>query len=91
MTNPEPENTPEFIKWLFNYRCVGIDIPCYKLARDVSHIRPRQVDDTWQNKVLHCGECHAEWHRRGVSDDAIEKMQKRRVEHLEIIGKSSYI
>lgn len=87
----EPENTPKFIRWLFNYRCVGIDSPCYKLARDVSHIISRQIDDTWQNKVLHCVTCHTEWHRRGVSDDNIVKLQKRREKYLEAIGRSSYL
>lgn len=87
----EPSNEPKFIHWLFNFRCVGIDKPCYKRASDVSHIRSRQVDDTWKNKVLHCRECHTEWHRRGVSDDAIEQLQKRRAEYLETLGRKEYI
>ena len=86
-----PENTDEFIWWLFNRRCIGIDVPCYKEARDISHIVSRQLDDTWKNKVLHCAECHSEWHNRGVSDEDIEQMQQHRAEHLEAIGREQYI
>ena len=86
-----PNNSPQFIRWLFNNRCVGLDEPCYKIARDVAHIEGRAINDEWTNKVLLCAECHAEWHRRGVSDKDIARLKERRIEYLEAIGREQYI
>lgn len=83
--------TDNDIRWLFNNRCVGIGGPCYDLARDISHIRGRVIDDTWKNKVLHCVKHHTEWHNKGVSEFDIETLQERRKQYLEAIGRSEYI
>jgi hypothetical protein len=80
-----------FIHWLFRYRCVGLDGPCNKQARDVSHIRTGHDDSNWREIVLHCVECHREYHDRGVSDEAIEKLIERRRDYLEVIGRGEYV
>jgi len=87
-----PDDTDEFIFWLFNHRCIGLDNPCYKWATEISHIKPGWPrDNHWTNKVLHCSECHFEYHRRGTSDDAIENLKERRAEYLYSIGREDYI
>lgn len=80
-----------FIKWLFRYRCVGVDEPCHKRANDISHIRTGHDDSDWREIVLHCTQCHREYHDRGVSNDAIQKLKERRTMYLEIIGREEYI
>lgn len=90
----EFDDEDDFIHWLFNGRCVGIDKPCHKLARDVSHIIPRSSGESskgWKNKVLHCVDCHNEYHRNGTSDEAIKNLQERRIEYLEAIGREDFI
>lgn len=86
-------NVNDFILWLFNYRCVGLDDACHKQARDVSHIIPKsrgKIARGISNLVLHCVDCHSEYHRRGASDENIRKLQERRIEFLESIGRSEY-
>ena len=86
-------NVEGFIAWLFNYRCVGLDDACYKQARDISHIIPKsrgKIARRWENLVLHCVDCHSEYHRRGASDENIQKLKERRIEHLETLGRSEY-
>lgn len=80
-----------FIQWLFRYRCVGIYEPCHQIARDVSHIRTGHDDSDWREIVLHCVNCHAEYHNNGVSDKVIQALKERRIEYLETIGRSEYI
>ena len=70
---------------------MGIDKPCYNQAAHVSHIISRRVDDTLENKVLHCVACHTEWHRVGASEKRIEMLQKRRAEQLRKLGKEEFI
>ena len=84
-------NIENFIKWLFRYRCVGLDDPCHKQASDISHIETGHDNSDWRKIVLHCRECHNEYHRRGVSDEAIGKLTERRAEYLEVIGRFEYI
>lgn len=87
-----PDNTDEFILWLFSHRCVGLDQPCHKWATEINHIEPRwKGDDSWVNKVPMCSECHSEYHRRGTSDEAIQALKERRIEYLEAIGREQYI
>lgn len=85
------DNENLFIWWLFGGRCVGVDNPCHKPARDISHIVGRAIDDSWRNKVLHCPDCHEKYHHNGVSDEAIKALQERRAEYLETIGRSDFI
>jgi len=87
-------NKDKFIWWLFDHRCVGIDEPCGNLGADISHIYPRsrgKISSMNKNKVIHCRGCHDEYHRRGVNDIAIEKLQARREEYLRSIGREDYI
>jgi len=80
-----------FIRWLFRYRCVGLDEPCHKEARDVSHIQTGHDNSDWREIVLHCTQCHHDYHDNGVSDEAIKKLKERRAEYLETIGREEYI
>ena len=83
-----------FIFWLFRFRCIGLDEPCHKQATDLSHIVPKsrgKISEDWHYLVTHCPECHAEYHKRGISDEAIQNLQERRIEYLEAIGREDYI
>jgi len=83
-----------FIKWLFRFRCVGLDEPCHKPATEINEIVPRSASPDamyWKNRVTLCQEHHREYHDKGVSDEAIRNLQERRYEYLEAIGRSEYI
>ena len=83
-----------FIWELFESRCVGLDGPCGNQAEHLSHIYPKsrgKISMDWKTQVLQCAECHNEYHRRGVNDEAIEKLLARRAEFLRDIGKENYV
>lgn len=89
-----PDNSDQFILWLFNSRCVGLNEPCYKFTREINEIEPRSSGDDameWKNRITLCHEHHMEYHDNGVSDEAIKSLQMRRAEYLEVIGRSEYI
>lgn len=89
-----PDNSDEFIYWLFNHRCIGLDVPCYRWATEINEIEPRSSGKSsmnWNNRVTLCHWHHMEYHNRGVSDEAIKKLRERRAEYLEVIGRESYI
>jgi 5-methylcytosine-specific restriction endonuclease McrA len=89
-----PDNSNEFILWLFNRRCIGLEEPCYKSTKEVNEIIPRSSGEhamDWHNRVTLCHNCHMKYHADGVSDEAIRKLQERRAEYLETIGRSEYI
>jgi len=84
----------KFIYWLFRHRCIGLDNPCHKFASEINEIIPRSSGKDsmkWKNRVPMCHEHHLEYHRLGTSDKAIEKLQERRAEYLETIGRWEYI
>jgi len=90
----EPNNSDQFILWLFNSRCIGIDTPCYKYTHTINEIDPRSSGKDamrWKNRVPLCDECHHKYHDRGVSDEAKESMRERRTQRLEDLGRSEYI
>ena len=89
-----PDNSDNFIWWLFNSRCIGLDEPCYKFTRTINEINPRSSGDgamEWKNRVTLCHECHSKYHAKGVSEEAIKKLKERRAEYLETIGRENYI
>lgn len=90
-----PNCSDQFIFWLFNNRCTGLELPCYKIATEINEIEPRSSRkdalDDYRNRVPLCREHHREYHDKGVSDDAIMRLQERRAEYLETIGRSEYI
>ena len=91
----EPNDSIEFIVWLFNGRCVGLrQGTCWNLGTDRSHIIPKsrgKIAKYWKNIVLHCSECHSEYHRMGASEDNVKILQGRRKKYLAVYGREDYI
>lgn len=66
---------------LHNYRCVGVDKPCFKYTKIVHEILPRsrgKVAYDIENRVPLCAECHEIVHARGVSEEMITTLRERR-------------
>jgi len=94
MKNKKPDDSIEFIRWLFNGRCIGIDSVCQYIGTDRSHIIPKsrgKIAQDWKNIVLQCSECHGEYHRRGASKKEIENLQIRREKQLIMLGRSEFV
>jgi 5-methylcytosine-specific restriction endonuclease McrA len=87
----QPEASDEFIWWLFRNRC----LVCGHLASEINEIIPRSRGpeslSDWKNRVTMCREDHNEYHRHGVSEDAIKKLQEQRIEFLIAIGRGEYV
>ena len=86
----EPNNTDEFIRWLFHNRCI-ID---RKSAEVIHEIRPRSSGKdamNWKNRVTLCNECHRQIHDSGVEEEEILALQHIRKEFLELIGRIDYV
>ena len=85
----QPNNSDEFIKWLFRDRCI-----VHGDAAEVVHeINPRssgQEAMNWQNRITLCNKAHREIHDAGTGDEQIKELQARRIEFLEMIGRSEY-
>lgn len=89
----QPNNSDDFIWWLFKGRCVGLDEICFKEASEINEIEPRSSGQDamdWKNRITLCHEHHMQYHAQGTSDEAIEKMRQRRIEYLEAIGREEY-
>ena len=85
----QPNNSDEFIKWLFRDRCVI----CHAHANVVHEIIPRSAGKesmNWENRITLCNECHRQVHDKGIGDDEIFALQQGRIEFLEMIGRSEY-
>jgi len=89
----EPNNSDEFILWLFRYRC----IICNREAQVIHEIIPRSSGKEamdWKNKVTLCNEHHTTGkdavHKKGISDDVIRELQEKRIEFLKMIGRKEY-
>ena len=90
----EPNNSDQFILWLFNHRCIGLDDPCYKFTNEINEIEPRSSGDDameWKNRITLCHAHHMEYHANGVSEEVKNRIRERRTEYLEVIGRSEYI
>jgi len=96
---PESDSDFETILWIFRYQCVGLDgyrdrcdSPIFML--EPSHIEPKSRGEqakVWTNVVPQCKYCHSEYHRRGITDDAIRELKERRAQFLEDMGRDEYI
>ena len=86
----EPNATDGFIWWLFRHQCVN----CYKPGTEINELIPRSRSKksilTWENRVVMCRECHGEYHRKGVSKQAIEELQQKRYNFLVQMGRKEY-
>lgn len=90
----KPNDSKEFILWLFNGRCIGLNKTCWNQGTDRSHIIPKsrgKVAKDWKNIVLHCSECHTEYHAMGASEKNIKMSQERREKYLKMFGREKYI
>ena len=90
----EANDSKEFIVWLFNSRCVGLNKTCWNLGTDRSHILPKsrgKIARDWKNIVLHCPECHSKYHSMGASEMNIRMLQERREKYLVMFGREDYI
>lgn len=87
----EPNATDAFIWWLFKHRCVV----CRKEATEINEIEPRSRSKKnlhdWRNRVCVCRECHNEYHKHGVNDEAIAKMKGQRKNFLLEMGREEYV
>ena len=84
----------DFIKWLFHKRCIGLDKPCANPGTEINEIIPRSSGKEsmeWKHRVPMCNPCHSEYHRRGTSQRAIQKLQERRKDFLENNGKGEFV
>lgn len=86
----EPDASDEFIAWLFRELCVK----CGHQYRDINEIVPRargpESLTDWKNRVTMCAICHDDYHRHGVSDEAIAELRQIRIEFLIAIGRQEY-
>jgi len=85
----KPNNSEEFIKWLFMERCV-IDTAPFSVIHE---IRPRSSGKEameWKNRVTLCSDCHRQIHKKGVGEEEILALQQIRAEFLKMIGRESY-
>ena len=90
----KPNDSIEFIYFLFRGRCVGLDETCWNDGTDRSHIIPKSrgnIAKDWKNIVLHCPECHGEYHNRGASEENVKRLQARREKYLIMYGRDEYI
>lgn len=94
MMNTEPNNSDEFIRWLFRDRC----IVCWKPAECIHEIVPRSSGEDssdWKNRVTLCNRHHNmgddSVHHKGTSDKAIKVLQNIRIRYLKMIGRDEYI
>lgn len=80
----------EFIVQLFKGRCCI----CYNQGTEVNEIIPRSRGKDslrWQNKVLMCHKHHEDFHLHGVSPEAIQNLQEKRIKYLIAIGREDYL
>lgn len=87
----EPNPSDAFIAWLFRYRCVD----CKQSATEINEIIPRSrskksISD-WKNRVPLCRSCHDLYHKDGVTDDKIKRMQTIRLDCLKSFGRLEYL
>lgn len=91
MKSPSDFNSDEeFILWLFSGRC----IVCFKPYQEIHEIIPRAFgypSMEIKNRVPLCSEHHREYHHKGISAEVIKELKERRVEVLEMIGRSEYV
>lgn len=89
-----PNNSNEFILWLFNRRCIGLHEPCHKYTTEIHEIVPRSAgmdSMDWRNRVTLCHFHHMQFHQEGASDELIQLLQECRKEYLEMIGRGQYV
>ena len=90
----EPNDSLEFIYWLFDGQCVGLEEDCWNRGTDRSHIVPVSrgiCAKHWKNVVLHCRECHGKFHQMGASEYNIKLLQEVRTLNLLALGREEYI
>ena len=85
------KNTDEFIYWLFRDRCMVCQRPGTEINEIVPRSRGYKDSMDWHNRVLMCHFCHSEYHRNGVSPDAILDMQELRIDVLISLGREEYV
>lgn len=87
----EPDASDAFIWFLFKHRCVA----CRKPASEINEIKPRSRSKQsildWENRVTMCKECHNEYHKHGVNDEAIADLQQKRIDFLNSMGRDKYV
>jgi len=89
-----PSNSSKFIRWLFGDRCIGIENGCYEKATEIHEIVPRSYGKEsmdWKNRVTLCRYHHDVCHDKGISDDLISILQKRRKTVLEFLSNYDYV
>lgn len=86
----EPDTTTAFIHWLFRYRCIICKKPGSEINEIIPRSRSKKSIGDWRNRVLLCGDHHREFHKDGVTNAKIEKMQEVRLEFLKSFDRAEY-
>ncbi len=91
----KPNNSDTFVRWLFHSRCIGVDGACYQRAETIHEINPKSSGKRaamhWKNRVTLCDHHHKDCHHRGISDELIITLKKRREAVLKFFGNDEYI
>jgi 5-methylcytosine-specific restriction endonuclease McrA len=87
----EPNSSDSFIHWLFRYRCIDCKQPGTEVNEIIPRSRSKKAILDWRNRVLLCRTCHELYHKDGVTDAKIKRMQEIRLEFLKSFDRLEYV
>ena len=85
-----PNNSREFIFWLFNSRCIMCKRPATEINEIVPKARSKDAME-WHNRVTLCRTCHEKYHKDGVTSFKLINMIETREQFLISLGRNRYI